>query len=185
MVDLALLQSVSYIAGALGVCVAAFYYVLNLTEQRKNMKLTLETRRITIINSLMERIINKEAVEDYFEIMNYEWSNYEEFERKYGSDNNIEATAKRYALLNKYDQIGSLVKKGFVNMDDLYDLTLTGLPFLWAKYGDVIEEGRKRYNGSDFLVNFEFLANEALRIKVEKDPSYKVPENLTKYVSDS
>ncbi len=36
MVDLTLLQSVSYIAGALGVCVAAAYYVLNLREVRLN-----------------------------------------------------------------------------------------------------------------------------------------------------
>ena len=34
MVDLALLQSVSYIAGALGVCVAASYYVMNLRSTR-------------------------------------------------------------------------------------------------------------------------------------------------------
>ncbi|MCX6654156.1 MAG: hypothetical protein NTY03_03435 [Candidatus Bathyarchaeota archaeon] len=35
MVDLALLQSVSYIAGAIGVCVAAFYYALNIREQTR------------------------------------------------------------------------------------------------------------------------------------------------------
>ncbi len=38
MVDLALLQSVSYIAGALGVCVAAFYYVMMLREQRQTRR---------------------------------------------------------------------------------------------------------------------------------------------------
>jgi hypothetical protein len=38
MVDLALLQSVSYIAGALGVLVAAFYYIITLTQQIQNRK---------------------------------------------------------------------------------------------------------------------------------------------------
>ena len=42
MVDLALLQSVSYIAGALGVCVAAAYYVLNLRISQRNQELTLK-----------------------------------------------------------------------------------------------------------------------------------------------
>jgi hypothetical protein len=43
MVDIALLQSVSYIAGAFGVCVAAIFYVLNLRISQRNMKQTLET----------------------------------------------------------------------------------------------------------------------------------------------
>ena len=42
MVDLALLQSVSYIAGALGVCVAAAYYVMNLRITQKNQELSLK-----------------------------------------------------------------------------------------------------------------------------------------------
>jgi hypothetical protein len=42
LVDLALLQSVSYIAGALGVCVAAVYYVMNLRISQRNQELTLQ-----------------------------------------------------------------------------------------------------------------------------------------------
>ncbi len=42
MVDLALLQSVSYIAGSLGVCVAAIFYVLNLRISQKNQEISEE-----------------------------------------------------------------------------------------------------------------------------------------------
>jgi hypothetical protein len=42
MVDLVVLQSLSYIAGALGVCVAAVYYVMNLRISQKNQELTLK-----------------------------------------------------------------------------------------------------------------------------------------------
>jgi hypothetical protein len=42
MVNLALLQSASYIAGALGVCVAAIFYVLNLRISQRNQELTLK-----------------------------------------------------------------------------------------------------------------------------------------------
>ena len=48
MVDLALLQSVSYIAGALGVCVAAAYYVMNLRITQKNQELSLKTQEIAL-----------------------------------------------------------------------------------------------------------------------------------------
>ncbi len=61
---------------------------------------------------------------------------------------------------------------------------LIGSIFLWAKYKDVIEEGRRRYNGMDYMRDFEFLANEILRIKQIRDPSYKLPATLTQYVPD-
>ena len=43
-------------AAAIGVCVAAFYYVMMLREQRRNARLTLETRRIGIVRDLMNFI---------------------------------------------------------------------------------------------------------------------------------
>jgi flagellar biogenesis protein FliO len=48
MVDLALLQSISYMAGALGVCVAAIYYVMKLRTKQTNLKTTLETRQMQL-----------------------------------------------------------------------------------------------------------------------------------------
>jgi hypothetical protein len=54
MVDLALLQTVSYIAGALGVCVAAVYYALNLREMNKN-------RRITLTHTMMQPFMTEDA----------------------------------------------------------------------------------------------------------------------------
>ena len=59
MVDLSLLQSVSYIAGALGVCVAAAYYVMNLRENRKN-------GRVTLTNNLMMNLIATFIVLTYY-----------------------------------------------------------------------------------------------------------------------
>ncbi|MGD0805847.1 MAG: hypothetical protein ABSA11_17430, partial [Candidatus Bathyarchaeia archaeon] len=58
MVDLALLQSVSYIAGALGVCVAAIYYMLNLREVRQN-------RRISFTSNLLQTIASKEGIRSW------------------------------------------------------------------------------------------------------------------------
>ena len=56
MVDLALLQSVSYVAAAVGVCLAAFYYALNQREASKNRKLVTATG---IINNFMTEERNK------------------------------------------------------------------------------------------------------------------------------
>ena len=97
MVDITLLQSVSYIAGALGVCIAAIFYVLNLRISQRNMKQTLETRRIGLIDSITTRIANAEGRRNYQELMNYEWTDYDDFEKKYGSDYDMESSSRRYA----------------------------------------------------------------------------------------
>jgi hypothetical protein len=59
LVDLALLQSVSYIAGALGVCVAAAYYVYNMRTNQKTMKTTLETRQAQLLMQIYDRVNNR------------------------------------------------------------------------------------------------------------------------------
>jgi len=48
MVDLALLQSVSYIAGYVGVFIAAFFYVLNLRISQKSQQLMLKAQQQTL-----------------------------------------------------------------------------------------------------------------------------------------
>jgi len=45
MVDLVALQSLSYVAAATGVCLAAIYYTVTLWNQQRNQKETLETRQ--------------------------------------------------------------------------------------------------------------------------------------------
>jgi len=177
-----LLQSVSYIAGALGVCVAAFYYVMNLRISQRNQELSLETRQISLIDSIATRIINKEGYRDTFDLLNYEWKNYEDFEKKYGTENDTDAAAKRYATMAKYNQLGMMLRRGLVEAEDLYSVGMGGVIFLWMKYKPILEEGRRRYFGKGYFEDLEYLAGEMVRITKEKDPSFVVPETMDKYV---
>ncbi len=70
MVDLALLQSASYIAGAIGVCVAAGYYIVNLSMSQRKAK-------IDTTNQLLQLIVSREGVREYLELLNMEWKDYE------------------------------------------------------------------------------------------------------------
>jgi len=184
MVDVSLLQSLSYVAAAIGVCLAAVYYAMVLREQRRNMRLTLETRRIGLIDSIITRTINEEGMRSYFELLRYEWKDYEDFERKYGSENDVDAAAKRFAMWHEYNSVGMMLHKGMVEIEDLYDMGMQGVVFLWEKYRPIIEENRRRYNGKYYLRDLEYFAGEMLRVMKERDPSYTVPETLDKYVPD-
>ena len=184
MVDVSLLQSLSYAAAAIGVCAAAVYYAMVLREQRRNMRLTLETRRIGLIDSIITRTINEEGYRSWFELLRYEWKDYEDFERKYGSENNVDAAAKRYASWALFNSVGMMLRKGMVEAEDLYDMGMMAPIFLWEKYKPIIEENRRRYNGQYYLQNLEYLAGEMLRVVKGRDPSYRIPEALDKYVPD-
>ncbi|MGD0805389.1 MAG: hypothetical protein ABSA11_15125 [Candidatus Bathyarchaeia archaeon] len=177
-------QTIGILVTAVSVTIAAVYYVMNLRVQQRNVKTTIETRRIGLLDSVINRASDAEGMRYLFELMRYEWSDYGDFERKYGSENNPEAAAKRYALCNTYNSIGMMIRKGLVDAVDLYDLGLTGPIYLYAKYRPVIEEGRRRYHGKDYQRDFEFLADEVLRVMKEKDPTFVFPETLDKYVPD-
>jgi hypothetical protein len=184
MVDLVLLQSVSYIAGASGVCIAAIFYVLNLRISQRNMRLTLETRRLSLIENIASRVTDEEGEKRMQELSNYEWTDYADFDKKYGSENNVSAASKRYALWSNYNKIGMMLRKGLVEVEDLYMLGLWAVPLFWEKYKPIVEETRRRYAGKEYLMDLEYLAAEMVKYIQSKDPSYRIPEKLTKYDPD-
>ncbi len=177
MVDLAEVQTAYYMVAATGVLAAAAYYVLN-------MRTTLQTRRISMAQNIVEDTTNVEGMKRYFTLLSYEWSDYEDFETKYGSENNVEAAAFRYATWDRYNSIGAMVRKGVVGVEDVVDAGAIGVTWQWEKYKPIITESRRRYNGRNWMRDFEFLAVEMLKYIKANDPSYKVPEKFDKYVPD-
>ncbi|MFH2112712.1 MAG: hypothetical protein ABIJ47_15805 [Candidatus Bathyarchaeota archaeon] len=178
------IQAAYYMVAATGVLIAAIFHVLNMRATRRNMELTLQTRRMGQAENIAQQTRDSQGMRAYFELLNMEWMDYDDFEKKYGSDNNVENAAMRYATWSSYNSIGSMLRKGMVEAEDIYDAGMIGVIFLWAKFKDVIEESRRRYNGQDYLRDFEYLAGEMLKVKLRKDPSYKVPETLSRYIPD-
>jgi hypothetical protein len=177
MVDLSLLQSVSYIAGALGVCVAAFYYVTMVRINQRALK-------ISMTNNLLQFFSTVEGWKIWGEIMNMTWKDYEDFEKKYGSDYNLDNFAKRHAVWVQLDLLGDQLRAGDLDRETIYTGFGTGATWIWAKFKPVFDENRRRYNGKDSWVGLEYLAGEMLKMKLERNPSFKIPETFYGYVSE-
>ena len=133
MVDLSLLQSVSYIAGALGVCIAAVFYVLNLRISQRNMKQTLETRKLQFVTGITSQLLSEEGQRRYGELLNMEWKDYDDFERKYGSDYNLDNYAKRMNVWKIYNTLGMLVCEKLIEPEVLYRINDVNPIFARAK----------------------------------------------------
>jgi hypothetical protein len=176
-------------AGAFGVCLAAIFYILNLRISQKNqeisqrnMKTTLETRKLQFVTSITNQLLSEEGHKKYGELLNMKWTDYDDFEKKYGSDYNLDNYAKRMNVFFTYNTLGMLVREKLIEPEVLYNIDNINSCFMWSKFKDVITEFRKRCAGKDTLSDFELLSNEILRIKLSRDPSYEIPETLSRYV---
>ena len=158
-----IVQMVSWVATALGVCVAAVYYIMTLRNSEK-------TRRNDIIsNRLQLRSLEYYLV--YNEVMKMtDWSTWEEFSDKYGRANNWEAYAKWSYLMGNYDHIGKLLKDKIVDEEQLFDLySLPTIIRCWEVFELAIKGVRDVLGYPETFKSFEFLYNVAKR----KYPSIK------------
>jgi hypothetical protein len=181
--DVSLLQSLSYVAAAIGVCAAAMYYMMVLRATQINMRHTLETRRVMMVRDITKEMQNEAYTRSFYELMNYEWKDFEDFDRKYGSENNVEASARRASVFINMNSRGAMLRKGVLSIEDIFDSTGgMALVFLWEKYRPIVEEFRRRYLSQLYMRDFEFLAGEMQRYVKTHEPSYEIPETFFKYV---
>ena len=125
MVDLALLQSVSYIAGALGVCVAAIYYVMTLRISQRNQEVSLktqelalksqqqaaETRQAQLFMQVFNRFHDQEFWRIYGTLMSVEYKSYDDWNRD-RSDPTL--FSMRLSVGAYFEGVGVLVRRGLL-----------------------------------------------------------------------
>lgn len=160
MVDLAMLQSISYMAGALGVCVAAFYYVINLRETNKN-------RRITFTNSMMQQMHSEESERRFIDCISMQWSDFDDFKNKYDSRTNPENFAKRVSLWDQCDSLGFLYKSNLIDFDTLFNTGAGQVEWVWTKFKPIIEGYRMTDFSPKAYSNLEYLAEAVINRRKE------------------
>jgi hypothetical protein len=175
MVDLSLLQSVSYIAGALGVCVAASYYVMTLRITQKNQELTLraleqsakaqhqtlETRQAQLFMNVYDKASNKEFGTSWQKFTGYKVKTWKEFAKLYTEDKEFNDAYWVTAMF--FEGLGVLVREGLLPIK-MVALMLGGpIRSYWEMYKPFIEEGRRDMGYSRLLSEVEFLYVELMR----------------------
>ena len=163
MVDLAEIQAAYYMVAATGVLVAAVFYIVNLRETTKN-------RRITFTNSVMQQLFSEEGVRREFDCYTMQWTDFEDFKRKYDSLVNPESYSKRMSLWLTYDSLGYLYKSGLIDLDTVANVGGGWLLWDWLKFKPIIEELRKTDLGPKGFSSFEYLAETVLRLKERDEP---------------
>ncbi len=191
MVDLVTLQTISYMAGALGVCIAAIFYVLNLRISQKNQQIsqrnqdlslknqqqTLETRQAQMFLNIFNQTMTNDWLTAYITVaVKNPWSSFEEYSEK-SKDEEFQVANHKLAIF--YEGLGVLVKEGLLDIK-MVALFFCGVTrFYWEKYAPIVEEGR-RSQGSRWLSETEYLYVELMKY-LEKHP--EINNRIEKYMT--
>ena len=175
MIDI---QLIGILITATSVTFAAIYYTTTVRINQRNSK-------IALTNNIMQSILNEQAHRNWIELMNMEWQDYEDFERKYGSDVNPDNYAKRMSVWQSYNMLGHLLRTKVADAETCYISGGTFSIFIWEKFKPILNEHAIRYVGRDGYTGIEYLAEEMLKLRKKADPSYQIPETFTKYTTDN
>ena len=180
MVELSVIRD---LVACFGVLAGFSYYVLTVRATRKNQQLQLEARKAQIYSQVYSWFVQTESQVEYMEMLNWEWTDYGDFEKKYGSDNNVLAFAKRGRVWASFELMGMMVREGTIEIKSIYPLHIMTL-FHWFKFKDIIAEQRKRYYTPLFHENWEYLVNEMIKHGEKIGDPWTPPATLTRYVPD-
>ena len=178
-----MLQSLSYVAAALGVCVAAIYYVMNLRISQRNQELmlkaqeqsakaqqlTLETRQTQLFMQLYDRMSQPELSATINDLRyNMKWTDPDDFWRKYGAETNITEYSRIASAANYFKGIGVLHRKGLIDSTFIYDLLSSPLKLFWEKMGPVIIERRRATNNPNLFAFVDYLYDEMMKVETKQ-----------------
>jgi hypothetical protein len=152
MVDLVVLQSLSYTAGAISVVLGVIYYAINLRETTKN-------RKVAFTTNLLSTSTSKEGMRDYYELLSMQWTDFDDFKRKYDSRINPENFLKRAYMWNIYDHVGWQLKAGVVDFDTVRKSVGRDMMNMWLKFQPIINEYRKKEYSSEDYADWEYIAD--------------------------
>jgi hypothetical protein len=169
------------IVQTVGILVGIVYYLIIMRNSQRTRELTLqsqeltrktqeqalETRQTQLLMHIYQDLSSEANLRNWIEIMSYEFEDYDDFNKKYGSAFNKEAFAKRYSIWRMFDGIGLLLRDGLLNADRVYDLIDSAVIQQWEKWGPIIREYRKE-GWPDGEEGFEYLYDEMMRVRGQR-----------------
>jgi hypothetical protein len=133
--------------------------------------LTNKVRKTQLFLSLYEMFESKEAQRTSMKlVLEWEWSDYDDWYSKYGPEINLEAAATLTAFQSRQAKVGLLVKKGMIDIDTVYSMMRTAVVSNWEKYEPITLGIRERMNFPNWMENQEYLYNEIKKIETKRFP---------------
>ncbi len=155
----------------IGIFVGIFYYIMTLRNTRRNQELQLETRQAQLFLNIYNVYSSKQFQKDREELMHLrEWTDYDDFFAKYGSDVDPEAKAIFDSIFLWLEGLGVLVKRGLIDPELVHDLLYGFIINFWERHLPIISRWREQH-GPKMVEDLESLYDHMNRLseKLGKD----------------
>jgi hypothetical protein len=122
---------------------------------------------------MLSNINSEEGYKNWLSLMNMQWTDFEDFRRKYDSTVNPDNFVKRGAYWTACDHVGWQLKTGLVDLKTIIHAGGGNMSFMWSKFKPIIEEYRKIEYGDYAYSYWEYLAEEIEKINAVMDPEFR------------
>ena len=157
MIDL---QTVLTYLTLISVPVGVLYHIMTLNNTRKTQQMQLETRQAQLFMQIYAEQIKRNNIPGFDAVQHMEFKNPQEFEDKYGRDNNPEAWYDFWHYSSYYEGIGVLVREKFVDIRLVALLNGGDVISSWEKFEEVTYHYRDKYNWPRWSIEWEYLYKE-------------------------
>ena len=154
-----MIDTLAFVLTGLGLAASITYYAMVLRNQNK-------TRQTQMLMELYAVYRDPEFAKAWGEIMDQEYTDFDDYWLKYGSDTNREAWNTWQSVARLFNGIGVLVKKNMVDIELVEELLGVIIVVSWSKmhpilYGfreHVKDQVHTKYTGTyQSLSGFEYL----------------------------
>jgi len=161
-------STLSIVLTGLGIMGAIVYYTLNLRN-------ATTARQAQVYAQIWDKFSSPEYLERYFETMDREWTDWDDYVEKYGSlrYSNRSEYAKNMSVGVYYEGIGVLLKNGFIDAQPVADLLGTTVISFWEKVATLIMEWRVRNRDPRGYLYVEYLYNQIKPIIEREHPELR------------
>jgi len=150
MVDI---TEISAIAAAVGVIIGVVFATLQLRD-------LVKTRQTDLVMRLDTTFGSKEFQEAWVETLRMEFTDYEDYLRKYGAASKKPAYTSVNMVGNFFEGLGILLRRKLIDIALVDDLFSSDVIITWHKMKPIIEGWRKQFNRPQMSEWFEYLYNE-------------------------
>ena len=153
------LSTIRDLVAIFGVIAGFSYYVLTVRNNQRNQAHQLETRRAQLYMTMFNTINNQEIWKLIHEISEYNYTDYDDFMQKYGPTHNPEAFEKLTKVWWFFTEMGTLVYRGFITVNDCIHLIGDQPIEEWSRFETAIVGLREHFFASGRgYQTFEYLA---------------------------
>ena len=139
-------EQILYIIPILGLVTSITYYAIILNNANKTQKMQLETRQAQLFWNIYDKFETRENSELFMNLLTRKFKSVDEFNEKYGLENNPEAYHDMMYYANLFEGLGVLVRDGFVNIRLVALMMSGGVMRYWELYYPVFMAYREDWD---------------------------------------